>query len=578
MIMKNITKKLGIAILAMALLWSCGKDDAPTPPKNATPVIAAQEFTASEDIADTVVIGTVVATDADKDALTFSIKTNDNEFFEITATGALSLAPGKTLDFVNKTQHTITVEVSDGEDSATATITIKVTQATAQNILPVIGNFEFTVAEDIADTEVIGIVEAFDVDGDELTYEITDNADGLFEIDGTTGELSLATGRSLDFETATQHNITVQVSDGAGTDSDIVTINVTDVYESLASDPNAFVTTWKTTVANEEIVIGTNINLTYDYTIDWGDGTVEEIGTSDRPSHVYASAGNHTVAILGQFPAIVMFESASSELLLSLDQWGSIQWESMNGAFGTCQNMTYKATDIPDLSQVTDMSYIFYNASSFNGNIGNWDTSNVTIMTGMFNGATLFNQDISGWNTSNATNMSGMFGGATSFNQDISDWDTSNVTGMNYMFSEATAFNQDIGNWNTSSVTNMTFMFNEATSFNQDIGGWDTSNVTLMFGMFKIATVFDQSIGGWDIGNVTDMRNMFDGCGMSVASFNATIVGWNAFVEQNGGPMDITLGVDGLTFCANGLSAGNNLEFNHGWTFTGTYSGQLSCN
>ncbi|MDC6387022.1 cadherin repeat domain-containing protein, partial [Muricauda sp. SK9] len=160
--MKNITKKLGIAILAMAILWSCGKDDGPAPVKNSAPVIAAQEFTASEDIADTVVIGTVVATDADKDALTFSIKTNDSDLFEITATGALSLASGKALDFATKAQHTITVEVSDGDDSATAIITIKVSEAGSdpQNNLPLINDQEFTVAEDIADTDVIGTVEA----------------------------------------------------------------------------------------------------------------------------------------------------------------------------------------------------------------------------------------------------------------------------------------------------------------------------------------------------------------------------------------------------------------------------------
>ncbi|MEE1963582.1 BspA family leucine-rich repeat surface protein, partial [Allomuricauda taeanensis] len=480
--------------------------------------------------------------------------------------------------FATKAQHSITVEVSDGEDSATATITIKVTQATAQNILPYIGNFEFTVAEDIADTEVIGIVEAFDVDGGELTYEITDNADGLFEIDGTTGELSLAAGRSLDFETATQHNITVQVSDGAGTDSDIVTINVTDVYESLASDPSAFVTTWKTTMANEEIVIGTNGNLTYDYTIDWGDGTVEEVATNDAPSHVYVSAGDHTVAILGQFPAIVSDEATTPAKLLSLDHWGSIQWESMEGAFAYCSNMTYKATDMPDLSQVTDMLYMFYGATAFNGDIGGWDTSSVTDMSFMFVGATSFDQDISGWDTSNVTSMNGMFIRATAFDQNIGGWDTGSVVYMESMFYGATSFNQDIGNWDTSSVTIMNNMFEGATSFNADISGWNVGNVEDMGLMFAGATAFDQNIGSWNIGNVISMQNMFDGCGMSVASFNATIVGWNAFVEQNGGPMDITLGVDGLTFCADGLSAGNNLEFNHGWTFTGTYSGQVSCN
>ncbi|CAL6300992.1 unnamed protein product [Bathycoccus prasinos] len=36
----------------------------------------------------------------------------------------------------------------------------------------------------------------------------------------------------------------------------------------------------------------------------------------------------------------------------------------------------------------------------------------------------------------------------TSFNQDIGSWNTAEVTRMNSMFSIASAFNQDIGGWN----------------------------------------------------------------------------------------------------------------------------------
>ena len=44
-----------------------------------------------------------------------------------------------------------------------------------------------------------------------------------------------------------------------------------------------------------------------------------------------------------------------------------------------------------------------------------------------------FNEDISGWNVSNVTDMRIMFYNARAFNQPLNDWDTSKVTNMENM-------------------------------------------------------------------------------------------------------------------------------------------------
>lgn len=104
----------------------------------------------------------------------------------------------------------------------------------------------------------------------------------------------------------------------------------------------------------------------------------------------------------------------------------------------------YRSSDLFNLESVSEM---FFDASSFNDDISNWDVSLVTNLSKAFQNASTFNRDIGAWNTSSTVTMSAMFAGATSFNQDISNWDVSKVTAMNSMFSGNGAFNQDISKW-----------------------------------------------------------------------------------------------------------------------------------
>ena len=182
-----------------------------------------------------------------------------------------------------------------------------------------------------------------------------------------------------------------------------------------------------------------------------------------------------------------------------------------------------------DVSSVTNMYEMFTYANSFDQNIGAWDVSSVTDMSGMFYSASAFNQNISFWDVSSVTNMEDMFSYNTAFNQDISSWDVSSVTNMSEMFYGASVFNQDIDSWDVSSVTNMNGMFHFTGAFNQDISGWDVSSVTDMSGMFVYASVFNQSLNSWDTSSVTNMQAMFS----HATVFNGNITSWDVSSVTN---------------------------------------------
>ena len=85
--------------------------------------------------------------------------------------------------------------------------------------------------------------------------------------------------------------------------------------------------------------------------------------------------------------------------------------------------------------------------------------------------------DISDWDVSNVTDISGMFYDCASFNQDISCWNVSSVTGMASVFCRCRSLNQDLSKWDVSNVNDMSYMFYGCESFNKDISSWDVSKV-----------------------------------------------------------------------------------------------------
>lgn len=298
---------------------------------------------------------------------------------------------------------------------------------------------------------------------------------------------------------------------------------------SFSAFAQPFITTWKTdnpgVSANNQITIPT-FTGGYNYNIYWEqvgspavNGTLT--GQTGSTTITFPAIGTYRVEISGSFPHIYFNNTGDRQKILTIEQWGSIAWTTMQNAFMGCSNLTIPATDAPNLSGVTSMQSMFENTSSFNQPIGNWDVSNVIRMDSLFHNAS-FNQFIGNWNVSNVTSMVRMFAGAPFFNQPIGNWNVSNVTNMEAMFGGTASFNQPIGNWNVGNVTNMTYMFASASLFDQPIGNWDVSNVTSMRGMFS-NTSFNQPIGNWNVGNVTDMNSMF----WIASSFNQPIGNWD---------------------------------------------------
>lgn len=360
------------------------------------------------------------------------------------------------------------------------------------------------------------------------------------------------------------------------------------------SKPFAFISTWNTanttpgSTGSSQIKLPLIFNGTYNFTVSWGDGTSNVITTWNSPNttHTYPVAGIYTIVITGTIEGWEFGNLGDRLKILDISNWGPLNMNvgTSQNNFNGCINLDISATGSPvlpvncasmfegcinlvgnnlgdfDMSNVTNISYMFAGCSKFNGNIGNWDVSKVTNMSGTFLGCAVFNRPIGSWNTGLVTNFSSMFNGATAFNQTLNSWNTSSATNMSSMFNLASAYNQSMSNWNTSKVNNMGNMFNSAASFNQNISTWNISLVTNMSGMLRNATAFSSVnygllLSSWGNSTTSTQNNVTLTVDQQYDANNSTIVarrlylintkGWNIIDYGNNTTMIVTWQSDG---------------------------------
>jgi Ca2+-binding RTX toxin-like protein len=213
-----------------------------------------------------VVVGTAVATDPDTglgDTITYNLTDDADGRFSIDAnTGAVTIVTAadaeadQTLDIIVRAtdsgglfvENTVSVTINDVEEFALSTIADDDVSTNE-------------ISENAAIYATVGIT-ALATDGDisdTVTYTLDDDADGLFDIDGNSGVVTLM--GTLDAETSQAHTIVVraETADG-GIQTQTFTIDVLDVDEfsmSAVTDDNPD----PDTVA-EDAAVGTEVGVT----------------------------------------------------------------------------------------------------------------------------------------------------------------------------------------------------------------------------------------------------------------------------------------------------------------------------
>ncbi len=208
--------------------------DPPEPPENGPPTVRASCDPCSV-APDGEARLTATASDPDGDRLTYRWSATAGRFTGSTdRSSAHWTAPAET------GRVTITVRVSDGEDSASATVTVEVVNQAPAFEEPV---YRFELAENLDGSQQsvhLGRVAAEDPDGDELTYDVSGGDREHFRVGSRDGMVKYV-GPGEDFESEpNRYELTVQAQDphGAAAETRVV-VTVTNVNERPEAEDDA---------------------------------------------------------------------------------------------------------------------------------------------------------------------------------------------------------------------------------------------------------------------------------------------------------------------------------------------------
>jgi surface protein len=222
------------------------------------------------------------------------------------------------------------------------------------------------------------------------------------------------------------------------------------------------------------------------YTVDWGDGTVEDIADNVQAQHLYdySAISNATLSSRGYKQVIITVtpQGAGNLTLININLkhsqsglqayetgWLDIEVGSPNfgtgasiviGGAETVRRRLLERVRVANAGGMTNAASMFQNCAALQS-VPLFNTASVTSMVSMFFGCFAL-QSVPLFNTASVTSMASMFQSCSSL-KSVPLFNTASVTSMASMFNNCRSL-KSVPLFNTASVTSMASMFNDCSS------------------------------------------------------------------------------------------------------------------
>ena len=328
------------------------------------------------------------------------------------------------------------------------------------------------------------------------------------------------------------------------------------------ADPmNFYVTPYNsggTSTPSGQYKLGLYSTGTYNFTVNWGDGSADDVITTWNQAEATHDYGVVTPADRFEITITANTAFASSSFdhwyfgnrtqgdgikVSSIGLYGGVRFYANEDVFYGCEVLTTASTSLSNIPTFVNKNIIdsfFFKCTNLSASF----TTNYWVgpFTGTaidFNGGTQAGLVPTG--SSNAqfgfdfapTSLLRAFKNQAQFNNSLlNTWDVSGSNNFSECFEACLRFNSPLPwTFQTGAPVFASDMFKNAVDFNQDISAWNTSAFTKMDGMFArtlpiggvvTSSTFNQPISSWNTNAVEDAQAMF----FNAEAFNRDLTNW----------------------------------------------------